>query len=213
VAAGDERRLLAIQAVARVQSMPYDWPVPPDAEWTRRHGRGSCASKHALLDEQLEAIGIACMPLLVMGPLVPPTLRRSPGLVAGASLVEIHECLTVLTPWAGPLRVDVTWDPVLVMHGLPGTLAWSGDSDMDLAVDGASPGWAVPRPLLRVAKEALRSRMYTLSERRVRDRTLATLAQRFQSWRADAVADPSTAHMPHRPTAPHEGRRITGAAW
>lgn len=30
------------------------------------------------------------------------------------------------TPWAEPLLVNVTWDPPLLRHGLPGTFPWGG---------------------------------------------------------------------------------------
>jgi hypothetical protein len=111
-------------------------------------------------------------------------LAGDPALEPGARLPEVHECLTVLTPWAGPLRVDVTWDPPLIAHGLPGTLDWDGSSDMLVAVGETGPGWSVPREGLRTAKEALRSRLYGPGERDLRDRTLAALAKQFEEWRA-----------------------------
>ena len=110
-------------------------------------------------------------------------LKTDPELAPGAHLSEVHECLTVLTPWAGPLRVDVTWDPVLIRRGLPGTLDWDGCADMLLAVGEGGPCWSVPREGLREAKEALRSRLYRPGQREVRDRVLAALAQRFVEWR------------------------------
>lgn len=85
---------------------------------------------------------------------------------------------------AGPLRVDVTWDPPLIAHGLPGTLDWNAESDMSLAVGETGPGWSVPREGIRDAKEALRSRLYGPGERELRDRTLAALAKRFEEWRS-----------------------------
>lgn len=179
----DGRRLAAVHAVAQVQAMPYDWPVPPDAEWARRNGRGSCASKHALLAEELEAVGIASVPLLVVGSLVPAALQSDPDFATGTALLEVHECLTVLTPWGGPVLVDVTWDPALMAHGLAATEKWDGLGDMELAVQGGGPGWAVPRDQLRVAKDALRRRIYSTTERSARDRVLAALARRFESWR------------------------------
>lgn len=115
---------------------------------------GSCASKHALLAEELAAIGLQSLPLLVVGSLVPKMLKTDPELAPGAHLSEVHECLTVLTPWAGPLRVDVTWDPLLVRHGLPGTLDWDGRTDMLLAGEragraGQSSATACARPRKR----------------------------------------------------------------
>jgi hypothetical protein len=102
---------------------------------------------------------------------------------AGIGLVEVHECLTVMTPWAGPLRVDVTWDPPLIEHGLSGTLRWDCRSDMTLAVGDGGPGWSVSRSRLREAKEALRARLYGPGQREVRDETLRRLAARFEAWR------------------------------
>jgi hypothetical protein len=174
----------AIALVREVQALPYTWPAPPEADSARRTRRGSCASKHALLAEDLAAIGIESLPLFVVGKLVPGTLAGDPALAPGARLPEVHECLTVLTPWAGPLRVDVTWDPPLIAHGLPGTLDWDGSSDMLVAVGETGPGWSVPREGLRTAKEALRSRLYGPGERDLRDRTLAALAKQFEEWRA-----------------------------
>ena len=174
-----------IAIVRRVQALPYAWPSPPEAASARAAGAGSCASKHALLAEELAAIGLQSMPLLVVGSLVPQMLKTDPELAPGAHLAEVHECLTVLTPWAGPLRVDVTWDPVLVRRGLPGTLDWDGRTDMLLAVGEGGPCWSVPREGLREAKEALRSRLYRPGQREVRDRVLAALAQRFADWRSE----------------------------
>jgi hypothetical protein len=163
--------------------MPYAWPAPPDAESARREERGSCASKHALLAEELAALGIDSMPLFVVGPLVPRVLADDPEIAPGRLLPEVHECLTVLTPWAGPLRVDVTWDPPLIARGLPGTLDWEGRGDMLLAVGEGGPCWSVPREGLRGAKEALRKRLYREGERDVRDRVLEAMAKRFEEWR------------------------------
>jgi len=54
----------------------------------------------------------------VVGALSPPLW---PDLVeAAAGLLEVHECLTVLTSWAGPLTVDVTWHPQAVAAGCQG---------------------------------------------------------------------------------------------
>jgi len=164
--------------------MPYAWPSPPDAASARVLGTGSCASKHALLAEELLVLGVESLPLLVVGPLVPRILAEDPEISPGRLLPEVHECLTVLTPWAGPLRVDVTWDPPLIKRGLPGTLSWDGRSDMSLAVGEGGPSWSVPRDGLRQAKEALRSRLYRPGERELRDRTLAAMARRFEEWRS-----------------------------
>ena len=174
----------AIAIVRRIQAMPYAWPSPPDAASARAAGEGSCASKHALLAEELAAIGLQSLPLLVVGSLVPKMLKTDPELAPGAHLSEVHEYVTVLTPWAGPLRVDVTWDPPLVGRGLPGTLDWDGRTDMLLALGEGGPCWSVPRETLREAKEALRSRLYRPGQREVRDRVLAALARRFEEWRS-----------------------------
>jgi len=173
-----------IAEVRRVQAMPYTWPTPPEAESARKANAGSCASKHALLAEELEAIGLHSLPLFVVGRLVPLNLRTDPRFSDGANLWEVHECLTVTTPWSGPLRVDVTWDPTLVqLGGLPGTLSWDGRSDMLLAVGEGGPCWSVSRDGLRQAKEALRSRIYTPGQREVRDRALAKLVGYFDELR------------------------------
>lgn len=172
-----------IALVRQVQTMPYVWPSPPDAEAARSIRAGSCASKHALLAEELARLGIESRPLFVVGKLVPGILVDDPALAPATHLPEVHECLTASTPWAGPLRVDVTWDPPLITRGLPGTREWDGQSDMLLAVGEAGPGWSVPRAVLREAKEALRRRLYGPGERELRDRTLAALAKRFEEWR------------------------------
>ena len=169
--------------VRRIQSLPYVWPCPPDADSARRAGAGSCASKHALLAEELTSLGVDSSPLLLTGALVPAMLRNDREFTAGAGLVEVHECLTVVTPWAGPLRVDVTWDPPLIERGLSGTVQWDCRSDMALAVDDGGPGWSVSRSGLRDAKEALRARMYGPGQRKMRDEMLRRLAKRFEAWR------------------------------
>ena len=130
-----------------VQALPYRWPAPPDAAGTEAAGAGSCAGKHALLAARLHCAGLQARPLLVVGPLAPPLW---PDLVAAAAgLLEVHECLTVLTPWAGPVTVDVTWHPAAVSAGLPGLPdGWDGWSDSPVAVNpaGGLRRAAVPTP-------------------------------------------------------------------
>lgn len=158
-----------------VQRLPFRWPAPPDAASTRCAGAGTCAGKHALLAELLSSSGIPCRPLLVVGPLAPdawPDLQER-----AAGLVEVHECLTVETNWAGPLLVDVTWHPEAVRAGLSGTLGWEATTDMAPAVHVVS-SYAVGRRRLREQKEALRRRLYTPAERRLRDEILAEIARR-----------------------------------
>lgn len=173
----------AVAAAEEVRRVPYRWPVPPDAASVRASGAGSCASKHALLAELLEGFGIPSVPLLVVGPLVPSVLAGDAAFTEGRHLLEVHELLTVATPWAGPLRVDVTWDPPLVARGLTGA-RWDGETDTPIAVDAHGPGWAVARPDLRAAKEALRARLYSDGDRQQRDRLLAAMSERFGAWRA-----------------------------
>ncbi len=175
----------AINLVHRVQAIPYTWPTPPDAASCRANQTGSCASKHALLAEELDAIGLPSLPLFVVGSLVPLNLRTHPDFAEGAHLFEVHECLTVMTPWSGPLRVDVTWDPPLIDRGgLPGTLDWDGRTDMLIAVGEGGPCWSVPREDLRQAKDALRTRIYAPGQRDLRDRLLSRLVLHFNQIRA-----------------------------
>ena len=158
-----------------VQELPYVWPAEPTADDVRRHGRGTCAGKHALLREELQSRGFTAGRLMVVGPLVPalwPDLADE-----GRSLLEVHECLTVETDWAGPLIVDVTWHPAAIEAGLPGTLDWDGISDMVCAVEPVR-SYVVADARFREQKELLRSRLYTDQERRVRDRLLAQIATR-----------------------------------
>ena len=178
-----ELKQALLERVKRIQRKPFAWPGEPDAESARKARTGTCASKHALLAEGLDDLGIPNQPLLVTGRLVPTFLEHDPEFADGVDLVEVHECLVVNLPWAGPVRVDVTWDPPLIAYGLPGTLDWDGESDMRLAVEAAGPGWTVPRKQLRAAKEALRKRLYKRGERAVRDRLLASLSGRVAGWR------------------------------
>jgi len=168
-----------IRCVREVQRVPYAWPSPPDAASARALGVGTCASKHAMLAEDLAAIGVVTLPLFVVGPLVPPIFRDDPSCIAGLPLREVHECLTALTEWAGPVRIDVTWDPPLVRRGFSGSLAWDGETDMALGVDTIDAGWAVPREALRAAKEALRARLYRPGERAVRDAMLSAISRKL----------------------------------
>lgn len=169
-----ERELL-VELAAGVQAMPYRWPAPPDADSTREAEAGTCAGKHALLAEELAEAGIASRPLFVVGPLAPSLWPDLADRAAG--LLEVHECLTVQTPWAGPLLVDVTWHPAAIRAGLPGTLDWSGDTDMVPAVEPRTCH-AVRRPGMRAQKEALRARLYDDADRARRDEILAEIATR-----------------------------------
>jgi hypothetical protein len=187
-------RIVAL--VYEVQKVPYAWPGPPDAASVREYGVGTCASKHALLAEELLSVGIASVPLLVVGPLVPETLRDEEDCRPGLSLLEVHECVTVLLPWAGPVRVDVTWDPALAEHGLAITRPWDGSSDMLVAVTANGPGWAVERERLRTTKEALRRRLYGSGERPLRDRTLRAISDHFARWRITRDADGARSRRP-----------------
>lgn len=173
----EAERLISI--VTEVQQIPYAWPGPPTAASARQSGQGTCAAKHALLREKVQALGMPCMQLMVVGALVPglwPDLEK-----AGEGLMEVHECLTVATPWAGPLLVDVTWQPGAVRAGLLGTLDWDGASDMACAVQPVA-SYAVGDDF-RVQKELLRSRLYSAAERSTRDRILAEIASRARDLR------------------------------
>ena len=173
-----------LERIARIQRKPYAWPgAGPDASAAQRNRTGTCASKHALLAGGLDDLGLTVAPLIYTGRLVPSLLEHDPELEEGRNLLEVHECLVVHTPWAGPLRVDVTWDPPLIAYGLPGTLDWDGSGDMRLALEGAGPGWTVPRRQVRSAKEQLRARLYGSGERAVRDRVLTALSRRYANWR------------------------------
>jgi hypothetical protein len=174
-----------IELTLSIQRIPYVWPGAPEADAARQDRGGTCASKHALLARELEAEGIASSPLLVVGKLVPPALASDPELSQGAHVIEVHECLTVETPWAGPLRVDITWDPPLLDRGFAGPRDWDGASDTALAIDATGPGWSVRRSELRAMKEALRSRVYSPEDRALRDRMLAALSDRVARLRED----------------------------
>jgi hypothetical protein len=171
----DPLRSAVVRLVRRVQAVPYAWPGPADADAVRRNGTGTCASKHALLAEELAVLGIASCPLIVLGPLIPAVLDQHPAFADATDLLEVHELLTVISPWAGPVRVDVTWDPPLVHAGLAGTLDWNGSTDMVAAVASTGAGWAVPGPGLRDAKLGLRRRLYTPAQQSRRDAALQTL--------------------------------------
>lgn len=186
---GDERSLLdrMVGEVERVRAIPYRWPGPPDAASVLREGFGTCASKHALLAERLALLGVESAPLLGVGRLVPELLADREPFRDGVHLLEVHECLTVLTPWAGPLVVDVTWDPPLIRSGLPGKFPWSGDEDMPLAIPPEGRAWAVPAGRLREAKESIRRRLYTPEKRALRDRILEGMSQYFTHLRAGVL--------------------------
>lgn len=175
----DDRMRVAdlVGQALEVQALPYRWPAPPDAASTLATGAGTCAGKHALLAERLTQQGLTCAPLLVVGPLAPalwPDLAKQ-----ADGLQEVHECLTVLTPWSGPLTVDITWHPRAVAAGLPGlSPTWDGASDTPVAVPATGPGYAVPADQLRTAKEAIRRRLYSPADRERRDRVLAQIARR-----------------------------------
>ncbi len=158
-----------------VQILPYEWPGEPDAQSTRRRGAGTCAGKHALLADELAHLGIASHVTFMVGPLV-PTLWPDLAATAG-HLLEVHECLTVETPWSGPILLDVTWHPAAINAGLPGTVDWDGESDMVPAVEPLTV-YALGRENAREQKELLRRRLYTPGDRALRDRTLAEIAHR-----------------------------------
>lgn len=167
------------EAVRRVQKLPYAWPAPPDAASTRSAGSGTCAGKHAVLREDLAELALMTHRVMVVGPLVPSLW---PDLVERAGdLLEVHECVTVETPWAGPLLLDVTWHPAAVQAGLAGTLAWDGASDMAYAVTPLA-SYAVGDVQFREQKELLRSRLYSTQQRAIRDEILAEMAHRAAAF-------------------------------
>ena len=164
-----------IRAVADAQNIPYAWPAPPTAAAVRSAGTGTCAGKHALLREELELLGFLTSRLMVVGPLVPelwPDLKAT-----SDHALEVHECLTVETSWAGPLLVDVTWHPDAIRAGLSGTLDWDGLSDMVCAVTPVA-SYAVSDNEFRTQKELLRARLYSPEQRAKRDSVLAELSRR-----------------------------------
>lgn len=162
-------------ATREVQALPYAWPGEATASYVRVHGRGTCAGKHALLRERLELLGFRVNRLMVVGPLAPPIW---PDLAAASDGIhEVHECLTVETDWAGPLLVDVTWHPAAIRAGLRGTLNWDGSCDMTCAVETRCC-YSVGGEYFRTQKELVRSRLYSPTQRRVRDSILAEIALR-----------------------------------
>ena len=169
--------------VRRIIEIPYAWPGEPDAGTVRRTGRGTCASKHALLRDELDQLGLTSRSMFAVGRLVPDVLRGDPALMAAAHLCEVHEFVTVSLPDIGPCRVDVTWDPPLVRAGLPGQATWDGRGDMRLAIGATTETWAPDPARLRTEKEQLRRRLYTARDRELRDATLATMSDIFQRWR------------------------------
>ena len=182
-------RQRVVELITLIQRLPYVWPGAPDAASARRAHAGTCASKHALLVEELDALGVSSVPLLILGTLVPQAFAMLPHFAPAVGLLEVHECLTVITPWVGPLRVDITWDPPLIERGLPGTMNWDGESDMPLAVDATGPGWGVPRAGLREYKEALRRRLYGPGERERRDAALKELSRLMITWRSTTARE------------------------
>lgn len=166
-----------VRACRDVQDFPYRWPAPPDARSTEEAGAGSCAGKHDLLASRLQHRAVPSQHLFVIGPLAPalwPDLERE-----AAGLLEVHELLTVATPCAGPLLVDVTWHPAAVAAGLPGLpQGWAGATDTPLAVEPIGPGYAVQASRRRALKEQLRARLYSPEERHRRDEVLAEIAHR-----------------------------------
>lgn len=173
-----------VDLVQAIREVPYRWPGDPHAATARHTGRGTCASKHALLQAELQRIGVLSRPMFAIGRLVPDVLLGDPTFTPFAHLCEVHEFLTVSVPGFGPCRVDVTWDPPLLRAGLPGRLAWDGRTDMELAVGATTQTWA-PAPLnLRTEKELLRARLYTSVDRRLRDTALAEMSTLFDRWRS-----------------------------
>lgn len=165
------------RVVLDVQALPYRWPGPPTAASARTDRAGTCASKHALLAEELRELGVASRPIFCVGPLVPPVLADLASLRRAADLVEVHELLTVDLPDHGLVRIDVTWDPPLIRAGLAGTLNWDGTSDMTAAV-GPVTEWHAPNPdRIRESKEQLRRRIYAVDERQRRDAALAEISK------------------------------------
>jgi hypothetical protein len=163
------------RSTALVQQYRYVWPAGSDAESTRRNRAGTCAGKHAVLAEDLASCGLVANPMFVVGPLVPdiwPDLRELAG-----HLLEVHECLSVETPWAGPVIADVTWHPEAIAAGLAGTLDWDGASDMVVAVQPVQ-SYAVSRTHLRTQKEALRARLYSPADRALRDSIMTEIGRR-----------------------------------
>jgi hypothetical protein len=169
-----------VKVTRDVQNLPYSWSGSPEASAAREQRAGTCASKHALLAEELRSIGLASLPLLVVGPLAPAIW---PDLVArAAGLPEVHECLTVYTPWAGPLLIDVTWPALAVAAGLPGLQsAWGGHGDGQCAVQPIQAACAVSPDEVRKAKLALRSRLYTPADTERRDAILREITRRVHS--------------------------------
>jgi hypothetical protein len=179
----DDQRRRVLALVEEVRALPFRWPGEPDANAARLSGWGTCASKHALLAEKLAAIGVGSTTLLMAGPLIPPDLLQDPLFSPARGLIEMHECLRVEAPWAGPLLVDITWDPVVLSHGFRGTFPWEGVTDMLPAIEPSKGPWVVATEGICEAKERLRSEIYTPSDRELRIRTLVALSDRFEQWR------------------------------
>lgn len=128
-------------------------------------------------------LDVCTEPVFVVGPLMPDIFADDDGLASGRGLPEVHELLSGQRPRDRPCRVDITWDPPLVVAGLPGAWPWDGRSDVATAVGEASE-WRMPDPEhLREEKEVLRRRLYGDGERATGDAVLAAMSLRLRDLR------------------------------
>ena len=101
-------RARVVALVHEVQGIPYAWPGEPTASAVKALGRGTCASKHALLAEELDALGVRSLHRQHRGLRPPRSRPRLPQLQApharSARDAYPRGCCRSSTPSARPSR-------------------------------------------------------------------------------------------------------------
>ncbi|MFC4638868.1 hypothetical protein [Deinococcus hohokamensis] len=168
------------QMFVLVRDMPYARPSQPDPETVIQEWRGTCSTKHSLLQALLAEAGLdstvmACTQEIHLPPgmPVPPELQE---LVASGPIYDVHNYLVVHSP-EGETVVDATWPVHLKAIGLPANeqLVWG--QSMVLACTPLET-WAVPaREQVEVQKKEELKRRFTAADLERREAFITTVSR------------------------------------
>ncbi|MFB9990823.1 hypothetical protein ACFFLM_02325 [Deinococcus oregonensis] len=165
---------------ALVRDMPYARPSQPDPETVIQEWRGTCSTKHSLLQALFAEVGLpstvmACTQEIHLpaGLPVPPELQA---LLDSGPIYDVHNYLVVHSA-QGETVVDATWPLHLKAIGLPANehLIWG--QAMEVACQPLET-WAVPAgQRVEEHKAELLERTLTANQREQREAFITTVSR------------------------------------
>lgn len=135
-----DTRIDAARAFALVRDLPYRRASNAQLETAIEEWRGTCSTKHLLLQELLAELGVDSILMVALheftppnSPWLPPALLED---VRLAPVRDVHNFLRVEAPGGEDwFAVDATWPLAARALGLPANERWTPGRNMTIAAD------------------------------------------------------------------------------